>query len=144
MGFRCHLLSMLQLQLGTWGGTHSNFSDKCINALRRAGPCRHSQAQLFIASRSNHSTPERPFLTSKNCSQPCAPQNEPISKLMMPVTVQPSLNLMWSQPFFKLAHPSLKFGTILQDPVCPQDVQGVSPMSMGRVLIHQRGSKVKG
>lgn len=64
--------------------------------------------RLFIASRSNHSTPERPFLTSKTCSQPCAPQNEPISKPMMPVTVQPPLNLMWRQPFFKLAHPSLK------------------------------------
>lgn len=44
---------------------------------------------------------------------------------MMPVTVQPSLNLIWRQPFFNLAHPSLKFGTLLQDPACPQDVQGV-------------------
>lgn len=59
---------------------------------------------------------------------------------MMPVMVQPSLNVA----FLNLAHPSLKFGTILQDAVCPQDVQGVSPMSMARVLIHRRGNKVKG
>lgn len=67
----------------------------------------------------------------------------------MPIMVQPSLNLMWRQPFFNLAHPNLKFGTFFykispgKDMSVPRTLRFV-PMSMGRVLIHQQGSNVKG
>lgn len=109
------------------------------------------KTRLFIASRSTHSTPSRAFsLTSEACSQPCAPQNEPISKLKMPIMVQPSLNLMCRQPFFNLAHPSLKFGTAFTRSVqgktlsVPWTLKEFVLMSMGRVLIHRRGSNIKG
>lgn len=48
-GFPCHLLSVLQLQPGTWGVTGSSFNDNSIYAPRRVGQCTHSQAEAFYS-----------------------------------------------------------------------------------------------
>lgn len=57
---------MLQLQLRTRGGTRSNFSDNCINALPRAGPCRHSQAQAFYSKQKQPLHPRKAFSNLQN------------------------------------------------------------------------------